>query len=59
MNKKPVRLQIRQAPASGTVRGALGALGAPADRLEELALINGRKLDDRVDKGEWLKVVGE
>jgi predicted Zn-dependent protease len=59
LNKQPVRLHIKQVTASGTVRTRLLALGAPEGRLEELALINGRKLENRVEKGEWLKVVTE
>lgn len=55
--KQPLRLQIERAPQSGTVRSALKALGVSDARIEELALINGRAPDDRVDNGEWLKIV--
>jgi predicted Zn-dependent protease len=57
LNRQPVRLEIRQAPSTGSLRSVLRSLGAPDERIEELALINGGKPDDRVEKGDWIKVV--
>jgi predicted Zn-dependent protease len=59
LNKQPVRLRIERAPSSGTARAVLRALGAPEDKIDELALINGKKADDRVEKGTWMKLVRE
>jgi predicted Zn-dependent protease len=57
LNKQPRRLGIERAPQSGTVRQALLALGTGEDSVDELALLNGKGPNDRVAKGEWLKVV--
>jgi predicted Zn-dependent protease len=57
LNKQPHRLKVGRAPRSGTVREALVALGVEGSRLDEFALVNGKRPDDRVEKGDWLKFV--
>jgi predicted Zn-dependent protease len=57
LDRKPDRLAIAQAPRTTTVTTALRELGANEDKLDELALLNGMKADDRVEKGYWLKLV--
>jgi predicted Zn-dependent protease len=57
LGRQPDRLEIAQAPRSTTVSAALRELGAPEDKIAELALVNGMRVDDRVEKGYWLKLV--
>ena len=58
INRQPMRVRIKQAPRSGDMASVLSAMGADADMLPELALLNGRQLDDRIEKGTWIKTVG-
>lgn len=57
LNRQPVRLEIAQAPRATTMSSALRELGAPEDKVTELAVVNGMRVDDRVEKGYWLKLV--
>lgn len=57
LNVKPDRLRVRAAPASGTLRESLRALGASEDRFKELAVMNGMDLNDRLQGGTLIKVV--
>lgn len=59
LNKKPARLSIKQAPKSGTLASVLTALGTKQERREELALLNGMTLEDRVAQGDWIKIAVE
>jgi hypothetical protein len=34
-------------------------MGMDDEQLAEIALLNGLDLEDRVDRGDWLKVIGE
>jgi predicted Zn-dependent protease len=54
---KPARLRIRAVPSAGSLRQALRSLDVPADKLDELALLNGKNLDDRVSKNYLVKTV--
>lgn len=57
LNKQPERVRIRTVGQDGTLAQALGSLGVRQDRLEELAILNGMNLDDRVGRGTLIKVV--
>jgi predicted Zn-dependent protease len=57
LDRQPDRLSIARAPRSTTVSAALRELGANEEKLAELALLNGMRTDDRVEKGYWLKLV--
>jgi predicted Zn-dependent protease len=59
LGKMPSRVRLKQAAKPGDVSAVLRALGVPEKTLEETALLNGRALADKVEKGEWLKVVGD
>lgn len=54
---EPDRVRIRTVSATGTVRQALRAFGAKEDKLERLAVLNGMRLDDRLQAGSLVKVV--
>jgi len=57
LNKKPYRMQIAPAPATGTVEQALKALGASDRKLQAWAVMNGKTLDETVQAGTLMKIV--
>ena len=59
LNRQPQRIRLQQVKQSGTLANALNGFGVPKDRLEELALLNNMELNDQVQAGKLLKVVGE
>lgn len=59
LNKKPERVHIKTVSQAGSLQQALLQFKAPSKRLEELAVLNGMKLTDRVSPGMLIKVIGE
>lgn len=59
INRKPERIQVKSAPRDGSFREVMTALGMPANRLEELGVLNGQKADDRIARGAAIKVIGQ
>ena len=59
LTRQPDRIRIKQAKAATTLRQALTANGVPSARLEELAIVNGMQLTDRLPAGTLFKVVGK
>ena len=59
INKKPERIHIRTVNTAGTLEQVLRNFNMPAARLNELAILNGMNLTDRVMQGTLIKVVGE
>lgn len=59
LNKKPERVRIVTVSNSTTLEQALRNNKANTKRLEELAILNGMKLTDRVEQGTLIKVIGE
>lgn len=57
INKQPERIRVRTIPQTGTLGQALTRLGVKQDRMEELAVLNGMMLDDRVESGMLIKVI--
>lgn len=57
LNKKPQRVHIVVAPHSGDLSSVLRAFNMKEEALKELAVLNGRQLEDQVAKGDYLKVV--
>lgn len=56
INVEPVRLTIKKNPNKQTLQSALKKLGAHNADLEELSIINGMKLGDNIEAGEYLKI---
>lgn len=54
---KPDRIRIRAAGASDTLENALRSLGVPNEKLKEMALLNGRHLNEVIPLNTMLKVV--
>lgn len=59
INVKPTRLGIKKTTKQTTLRSALQSFNAPTDKLEELAIMNGMKLNDTVPAGTLLKVLAK
>lgn len=59
LNKKPERVRIKNITQAGTLQQVLNSMRVPAQRQEELAVLNGMKLNDRVTAGTMIKVIGE
>ncbi len=57
LNREPERIRIYTVPTAGTLQSALQRAGVPTDRLEELAILNGMNLTDRLPAGTLIKVV--
>jgi predicted Zn-dependent protease len=59
LNKKPERVRIKRAAQQTTLEQALRSNGVPQNRLEEMAVLNGMKLNDRLPAGMMFKVIQE
>lgn len=57
INVKPERIRIKSVQKDQTLEEALRSFGMPADRLQELAILNGMQLNEGVQKGMLIKVV--
>lgn len=58
LNKKPDRVRIKTINGNTTLEQALRNLSVTNNRLEELAILNGMKLTDRVTPGMMIKIIG-
>jgi predicted Zn-dependent protease len=59
INKKPERIRIKTVSQSMTLDAALRNFRMPANRLEELSILNGMKLTDNIPAGTMIKVISE
>ncbi|HUC80667.1 MAG TPA: hypothetical protein VMR70_07100, partial [Flavisolibacter sp.] len=59
INRKPERIRLRTTSQAGTLEQILRGYNMPAARLEELAILNGMLLTDRVPSGTMLKTIGQ
>jgi len=59
LNKKPERVRVKSVKKAGTLDQALRSLNSSSKRLEELAILNGMNLNDRVTAGMLIKVIEE
>lgn len=57
MNVKPNTIQVRAVARAGTLKSAFQGFGVPADKLNNLAILNGMNLDDALKAGTRIKVV--
>lgn len=56
--KKPERIRIKTVAQTATLDQVLRSYKMDVKRLEELAVLNGMKLTDRVEKGTLIKTIG-
>lgn len=57
INKEAEKIRIKTVPQDGTLSQAFNSLRVDQSRMEELAILNGMTLDDRVNRGMLIKVV--
>lgn len=57
LNIKPEKIRIKTVAQSMTLQQALQNFGMPQARFEELAILNGMQLDDKLAAGTLIKVV--
>jgi len=57
LNRKPEVIRIKTVPQQMTVQSAFQQFNVPANRFEELAILNGMMLSDKLSKGSLIKVV--
>lgn len=59
LNRKPEVIRIKTVPQQMSVQDAFQHFNMPANRHEELAVLNGMLLNEKVAKGSLIKVVGK
>lgn len=57
LNKQPERVRVKSVPQTGTLSRAFGSLRVDPGKMEELAILNGMTLEDRVESGLLIKVI--
>ncbi len=57
INRQPERVRIRTVQQAGTLEQLLRANNVPANRIQELAVLNGMNPGDRVEQGTLIKIV--
>jgi predicted Zn-dependent protease len=59
INVKPDRIRIRRVSGNTTLGDALRSFGARQEQLEELAVLNGMQLEEKLQAGSMIKVIGK
>ena len=59
LNVKPARIRVLSTRSTGTLRQALKAVDVPEAELKEVALLNGKGLDDRVAAKTPVKIISK
>ncbi|TXK44139.1 M48 family metalloprotease [Pontibacter qinzhouensis] len=57
LNKKPDRVRIKTVAQASTLSQALRSFNMPDSKFNELAILNGMQLTDKLEKGTLIKVV--
>ena len=57
INKQAERVRVKTVPQDGTLAQALSSLRVDQKRTEEVAVLNGMDLNDRVERGMLIKVI--
>ncbi len=57
LNKQPERIRVKTIQQAGTLSQAFQSLHVDQKRMEELSILNGMALNDRVDRGMLIKVI--
>jgi predicted Zn-dependent protease len=57
LNRQPERVRIKEVPQSGTLQQAFQSLRVPDKKIQELSILNGMQLTDRVERGMLIKIV--
>lgn len=59
INVKPEKVKVVKVNRSSNLRSILQSNGTPADRLEEVAILNSMELNDNIQSGTLIKVIGK
>ncbi|WP_317174960.1 hypothetical protein [Hymenobacter qilianensis] len=59
LNRQPERIRIKSVTSATTLSQAMTRFQVPNDRLEEMAILNGMQLTDRLTAGTLIKVVAK
>ncbi len=59
LNRQPERIKIVSVKNTSSFQNALGSFNIPNDRHEELAVLNGRQLNEQVTQGTLIKIVSK
>lgn len=59
LNKQPERIRIKPVKQSGTLKQALNSYNMPENKQEEISLLNGMLLTDKVTAGSLIKILGK
>jgi predicted Zn-dependent protease len=59
LNRKPDIIKIKTVPNVMSLEAAFRYYGMPAERYEELSLLNGMHLTDQLSKGMLIKLIGK
>ena len=59
LNRQPEHIRIKKLSLRSNLAQALTANGVPAKRHEEMAILNGMQLNEQVNAGSLIKVVGK
>jgi predicted Zn-dependent protease len=57
INRQPERVRVKPVRQTGTLTEAFRSLNVQQNRMEELAILNGMLLTDRVEQGTLIKVI--
>ncbi|MCE7062420.1 M48 family metalloprotease [Dyadobacter sp. CY343] len=59
LNRQPERIRIKTVQRDGSLKDALKDIGQPDNKMDELSIINGMGLSDKVTKGMLIKTLGK
>ena len=59
LNRKPDVVRIKTVPRKMNLQAALENFGMVPERFEEIAILNGMQLDDALEQGMLIKVIGK
>ena len=59
INKQPERIRIKTVQQDGTLAQALKHYGTSDKRMEEVSILNGMSVTDKVDKGMLIKIIDQ
>src|SRR5690606_38230394 len=57
LNRKPERIRLKTISSNATLEQTLKSLKVPENRWEEVSLLNGMELSNKVSKGDLIKVL--
>lgn len=57
LNKQPERIRIKTVNQNATLGQALKSLGVPEKRFEEMGILNGMKLNEKISAGTSIKII--